>query len=151
MSDKVIEALQKLREQELTAIVQYTAQDNEFDVDGYPGFGDKVFEIAQQEMTHAKRLGEQLRFLGGKISVALAKPAEVDLDLTSGFKSNIGLEELAIETYNAGILVCVGAGDNASRAILESILSEEREHLEKFQQIEDHILKLKENYIANQT
>jgi bacterioferritin len=58
------------------------------------------------------------------------------------------LEDNAISAYNQFLLVCRENGDSTSVKILEGIIDEEQIHLNYFDNVNDHIEKLGETYLA---
>src|SRR3989304_4971119 len=55
----------------------------------------------------------------------------------------------AIDRLNAGISTCFSERDNGSRMLLEEILKDEEDHLDKLQIIYDHIKKYGDHYVVS--
>ena len=88
-------------------------------------------QIAITEMKHAEILAERLVFLDG---VPTLNPDTVHIGhtLDAMLKENVQAEEEAIDTYKQAIQLASKEGDYTTRRMLEEILSDEEEHLDKF-------------------
>jgi bacterioferritin len=64
------------------------------------------------------------------------------------FSFDAKLEDNAITAYNQFLLVCRENGDSTSVKILEGIIDEEQVHFNYFDNVNDHIEKLGETYLA---
>ncbi|MDO8589592.1 MAG: ferritin-like domain-containing protein [Armatimonadota bacterium] len=148
MSSKVIDVLNKARERELHAILQYMVEHYELDNVGYDKLGSRVKEIAIVEMNHAEELGERILFLDGSPVTKPSADVKKNLSIADLVKYNIELEAGAIEMYNEAAAVCVAEGDNVSKTLFEKLLDAEDDHLDEFQKILDHIQKLGDVYIS---
>ncbi len=90
--------------------------------------------IAIDEMKHAELLAERLNFLAG---VPTATPDSVHFghSLDEMLKENVQVEEEAIDLYKRTIQLAIKEGDYTTRRLLEKILSNEEEHLDKFSKL----------------
>jgi bacterioferritin len=88
-------------------------------------------QIAITEMKHAEILAERLVFLDG---VPTLNPDTVHIGhtLDAMLKENVQAEEEAIDLYKQAIQMANKEGDYTTRRMLEEILSNEEEHLDKF-------------------
>jgi bacterioferritin len=88
-------------------------------------------QIAITEMKHAEILAERLVFLDG---VPTLNPDTVHIGhtLDAMLKENVQAEEEAIDLYKQAIQLANKEGDYTTRRMLEEILSNEEEHLDKF-------------------
>ena len=88
-------------------------------------------QIAITEMKHAEILAERLVFLDG---VPTLNPDTVHIGhtLDAMLKENVQAEEEAIDLYKQAIQLASKEGDYTTRRMLEEILSNEEEHLDKF-------------------
>ena len=82
-------------------------------------------------MKHAEILAERLVFLDG---VPTLNPDTVHIGhtLDAMLKENVQAEEEAIDLYKQAIQLASKEGDYTTRRMLEEILSNEEEHLDKF-------------------
>jgi bacterioferritin len=151
MSKKVIDTLNEARARELTAISQYMSQHYELEDQDFGKLASKFKEIAITEMKHAEKLAERILFLNG---VPTSKP---DADAKKGqtiqemLTTDIGLEAGAIKMYNEAVLACQSEKDQKSKDIFESLLGDEEEHLNYFENTKDHVDKLGTAYVATLT
>jgi bacterioferritin len=92
---------------------------------------DTFRQIAIAEMKHAEILAERLVFLDG---VPTLNPDAVHIGhtLDAMLKENVQAEEEAIDLYKQAIQMASKEGDYTTRRMLEEILSNEEEHLDKF-------------------
>jgi bacterioferritin len=149
MNQKVIDALNKGRERELEAILQYMAEHYELDDVGYEKLGSVIKKLAIVEMKHAEELAERVLFLGGVPSYKPSGAVKKGLSIGDMQKQNIALEAGAVEMYNDFAKLCAAEGDNVSKALFEKLLADENDHLDEFQKTLDHIEKLGDVYITS--
>ena len=145
---KVIEALNKARAMELTAISQYMNQHYNLDDMDYGELAGKMKLIAIDEMRHAEAFAERIKELGGEPT------SEPDQKVTRGqevekvYPFDAGLEDTTIDVYNQFLLVCRENGDSVSMKLFEQIIDEEQAHFNYFDSINNHIEKLGNVYLA---
>lgn len=127
---KIIETLNDLLADELTAINQYMVHSEMCANWRY----DKLAEIAEkravEEMKHAESLIGRILFLEGMPIVSNLKKIHIGADVEAQHKNDLTSEIEAIQAYNAAIKQAVEAGDNGTRELLESILKDEEAHLD---------------------
>jgi bacterioferritin len=145
---KVIEVLNKARAMELLAIYQYMNQHYNLDDLDYGELAAKIKLIAIDEMRHAEMFAERIKELDGE------PVAEPDAKVVKGqkvqaiFAFDSGLEGNTIDTYNQFLLVCRDNGDSISMKIFEDIIDEEQIHYNYFDNVQRHIEKLGDTYLA---
>jgi len=145
---KVIEVLNKARAMELLAIYQYMNQHYNLDDMDYGELAGKIKLIAIDEMRHAEMFAERIKELDGE------PVAEPDAKVVKGqkvqaiFAFDSGLEDNTIDTYNQFLLVCRDNGDSISLKIFEDIIDEEQIHYNYFDNVQRHIEKLGDTYLA---
>ncbi len=145
---KVIEVLNKARAMELQAIIQYMNQHYNLDDMDYGDMAAKVKLIAIDEMRHAEMFAERIKELSGEPTAEPAGKVEKGQKVQSVFSFDEKLEDNAISAYNQFLLVCRENGDSTSVKILEGIIDEEQVHFNYFDNVNDHIEKLGETYLA---
>ncbi len=126
----VIQVLNDVLSAELVGINQYFLHSKMCANWGYRRLGEHILHESISEMKHASELVERILFLEGvpnlqklgKISIGETVPEQLKLDRK--------LEMDAVKRLNAGIATCVAEGDNASRHLLEDVLTSEEEHLD---------------------
>jgi bacterioferritin len=129
-NDKVIETLNALLADELTAISQYMVHSEMCANWSYEKLHEAVEKRAIDEMKHAEKLIGRTLFLEGIPIVSKLHPMHIGADVPLQLKNDWDAEDGAVKAYNAGVKLCVEMGDNGSRALLESILHDEEEHID---------------------
>jgi bacterioferritin len=131
VSKELLEMLNKGIARELQVSIQYMWQ--HVMAKGIEGaVVENTFrQIAIAEMKHAEILAERLVFLDG---VPTLNPDTVHIGhtLDAMLKENVQAEEEAIDLYKQAIQLASKEGDYTTRRMLEEILSDEEEHLDKF-------------------
>jgi bacterioferritin len=151
-NEKVIEKLNDLLADELTAINQYMVHAEMCDNWGYERL-HKIFEKrAIEEMKHAEKLIGRIIFFEGKPVVSNLKHINIGGDVESQHKNDWGAENGAIKSYNDGVRLAAEAGDNGTRELLESILKDEEAHIDWIEAQQDQIKQMGiQNYLVEQT
>ena len=138
-SQKVIDTLNSLLADELTAINQYMVHAEMCESWGY----DKLHEIIEKraitEMKHAEKLIARILFLEGIPIVSELKKVRIGADIPEMFANDADAESGAVKSYNAAIVLCGEAKDFATREILEGILSDEDGHIDGIEEVQDQI------------
>lgn len=151
MSDKVIDALNEGRARELTAIMTYMAQHYELEDQDFGKLASKMKETGIQEMKHAEALAERILFLNGEPTMKPDSKIQRGLKMEEMLEVDIALESQACKMYNAASKLCAAEEDMVSKALFESLLKDEEEHLDHFQNVKGHMDKLGAAYIATLT
>jgi bacterioferritin len=136
---KVIEVLNSLLADELTAVNQYMVHSEMCDNWGYEKLHKAIEKRAIEEMKHAEKLIARIIFLEGIPVVSKLNDIHIGADVPKMFANDHVAEADAIKNYNADILVCGEARDFATREILESILNDEDRHIDDIETIQDEI------------
>jgi bacterioferritin len=136
---KVVEVLNSLLADELTAINQYMVHAEMCDNWGYEKLDQTIQKRAVDEMKHAEKLIGRIVFLEGIPVVSDLRKIHIGADVPKMFVNDHEAEDGAIRAYNAGILVCGEAKDFATREILEDILKDEDRHIDDIEAIQDQI------------
>jgi bacterioferritin len=145
---KVIEVLNKARAMELKAIIQYMNQHYNLDDMDYGELAAKVKLIAIDEMRHAEQFAERIKELGGEPVTGHGGEIKKGQKVESIFSFDANLEDDTIDTYNQFLLVCRDNGDSVSVKLFESIIDEEQIHYNYFDDVDAHIQKLGNTYLA---
>ena len=139
---QVIDTLNSLLADELTAINQYMVHAEMCENWGYGKLGEAIQKRAIEEMKHAEKLISRILFLEGSPVVSELRKMQIGHDVPEMFTSDHGLESGAIKSYNAGIVVCGEARDYATREVLERILSDEDRHIDGIEEVQDEIAQM---------
>jgi bacterioferritin len=127
---KIIERLNALLADELTATNQYIVHSEMCANWGYEKLHKLVEKRAIDEMKHAEKLIARILFLEGLPVVSNLNKihigAEVPAQLTNDQSAELG----AVQAYNDGIRLAVEIGDNGTRELFESILTDEEDHID---------------------
>ncbi|WP_322807131.1 bacterioferritin [Thermanaerothrix sp.] len=151
-SPKVIEVLNHLLADELTAINQYMVHSEMCANWGYEKLHEAIEKRAITEMHHAEKLIGRIIFLEGRPIVSQLNPIHIGEDVEVQLKGDLQAEYDAIKAYNAAIRLAVEEGDHGTRALLESILQDEEEHADWIEAQLDQISHMGlQNYLVEQT
>lgn len=129
-NEKVIEKLNDLLADELTAVDQYMVHAGMCENWGYKRLHDIVEKRAIDEMKHAEKLIDRILFLDGKPIVSNLKKITIGAEVEEQIKNDHGLESGAIKSYNDGIRLTAEMGDNGTKELLDSILKDEESHID---------------------
>ena len=129
-NDKILETLNILLADELTAINQYMVQSEMWANWGYERLHEAIEKRAIDEMKHAEKLIGRILFLEGKPVVSNLNKINIGETVDVQNKNDRDAEEMAIKAYNDGIKLAVELGDNGTRDMLEEILEDEEEHID---------------------
>jgi bacterioferritin len=127
---KVIDTLNELLTNELTAVNQYFLHARILQNWGYERLWKKVREESIGEMKHADQLIERILFLDGLPNLQRLGTIKVGEKVREMFELDLDLERRSSVTYNAAIELCRSSGDNVSRELLERVLVDTEEHVD---------------------
>lgn len=127
-NEQVLNILNTLLADELTAINQYMVHSEMCADWGYGELHEHIEKRAITEMRHAEKLIGRILFLEGTPVVSNLNPLHIGASVVEQFKRDHDAEAGAVKMYNDGIRVCVEVGDNGTRAMLEEILHDEEDH-----------------------
>jgi bacterioferritin len=128
--DKIIETLNSLLADELTAINQYMVHAEMCENWGYERLGKAVQERAITEMRHAEKLIARILFLEGRPIVSNLRPMHIGAEVEAQLKNDWQAERDAITAYNEGIRLAAELGDHGTKELLDSILLDEEGHID---------------------
>jgi bacterioferritin len=150
-NEKVIERLNGLLSDELTAINQYMVHSEMCANWGYDRLHEAIEKRAITEMKHAETLIDRILFLEGIPIVSNLGKIHVGADVEKQLHNDWDAEHSAIVAYNAAIPVAVEAGDNGTREMLTSILKDEEDHIDWLEAQLDQISQIGiQNYLVEQ-
>ena len=136
---KLIETLNGLLADELTAVNQYMVHAGMAENWGYGKLHDHFEKRAIDEMKHAERLIGRIIFLEGLPVVSHLNPLHIGAEVPKQFANDREAEVVAITGYNAAIKLAGDVADFATREILESILDDEDRHIDQIEEKIDQI------------
>lgn len=150
-NDKVIEVLNELLADELTAINQYMVHSEMCANWGYKELHEAIEKRAITEMRHAEKLIGRIIFLEGVPVVSKLNPLYIGRDVETQLRNDLASETGAVKMYNDGIRLAVEVGDNGTRALLEAILHDEEDHADWLEAQLDQIAQMGiQNYLVEQ-
>jgi len=129
MSQNLIQTLNDLLVNELTASNRCLAHAELCDEHGYGRLLEAHERRAQEEMAHARALIGRLISLRARPQPARPDPVAVDVDIARQIRGDLQASEATVAGYHQGIQLAVEAGDQGTRELLENILREEQEQL----------------------
>ena len=132
-NEKVIETLNALLADELTAINQYMVHSEMGEDWGYPALHEMVEKRAITEMKHAEKLIGRILFLEGVPIVSSLNKIHIGSDVTTILGNDHEAEFDAIKAYHAAIKLCVEAADNGTKELLDGILKDEESHIDEIE------------------
>lgn len=148
---KVIAVLNQVLKAELTAINQYFLHAEMMENWGYYKLAKHTRGESIEEMTHAEKLMERILFLDGTPNMSDYFKINIGPNVKAQLQNDLQVEYDAVKRLNAGIETCVNASDNASRELLEEILTDEEEHIDWLEAQLQCINEMGiENYLAEQ-
>jgi bacterioferritin len=127
---EVIELLNEVLTNELTAVNQYFLHARMPKNWGFPKLGDYTYKESIDEMKHADVLIERILFLEGHPNVQRLDAVRIGESVPEQFAADLAVEVHAMEALRRGIALCREKDDDVTRVLLESILASEEEHVD---------------------
>jgi len=127
---KVIEFLNRVLRNELTAINQYFLHSRIFKDWGLTALGDYEFQESVDEMKHADQLIERILFLEGLPNMQDIGKLRIGEHTQEMLESDLALEMDAIPDLREAIEYCESCRDYVSRDLFDSILDSEEGHVD---------------------
>ena len=151
-NEKLLQRLDELLAEELTAIMQYTVHAEMCANWGYDRLHEKVEKRSIQEMQHAEKLIARIIFLEGSPTVSRLNAVQIGQDVSQQLQRDLAAEMQAVKAYNGAIHLADEVGDAATRTLLEAILKEEDDHVDWLEEQLDQIAQMGlPMYLSTQT
>ncbi len=126
----IIDSLNKILKNELTAINQYFLHAKMQSDWGFERIGKHSMEESIDEMKHADQITERILFLEGLPNLQDLGKLMIGQNVKEMLECDLRLEMIAIPDLRAAIKVCEANDDFATRQLLREILSSEEEHVD---------------------
>ena len=147
MTDRVVDLLQTAYGDEMETVMNY--QTNAIVLDGVRAeeIKNSLQQDIQEELTHARQLGNRLKQLGNRLKQLGARPPssaaftprqdslqppEDSTDVLSVIRGVLDAEEAAVETYRSLIDAAEEANDPVTEDLAVTILADEEAHRTEF-------------------
>ena len=136
---KLLETLNSLLADELTAINQYMVHSEMCDDWGYEKLHKHFEKRAIDEMKHAEKLIGRILFLEGMPTVSNLNKISIGENVEKQLANDHAAELDAIKAYNDAIVLAGEVKDYATRDLLQQILNDEDEHMDGIEEMQDQI------------
>jgi bacterioferritin len=127
---QVIQYLNRILTNELTAVNQYFLHARMLDNWGMEKLGKYEYKESIDEMRHADRLVKRILFLDGLPNLQDLDKIWIGENIEELLRCDLKLEEIAIPLLREAIAHCESVKDYVTRELLEDILESEEEHVD---------------------
>jgi bacterioferritin len=149
---RVLEVLNQLLADELTAINQYMVHSEMCENWGYSKLHTAIERQAIDEMHHAEWLIQRIIFFEGTPIVSKLNPMKIGSNVEQIVANDAEAEVDAVRAYNEAIQVARAAKDQATVDLLSKILGMEEAHVDWAEVQRDQIAQMSiHNYLVMQT
>jgi len=136
---EVIDILNKALAEELTSINQYMLHSEMCEDWGYGKLHGVIEARAITEMKHAEKLIGRILFLEGMPILSELKPLHIGSTVQKQLENDHQAELEAIKLYNEAVALTTKLADNGTKVLVESILTDEEDHIDWIEEQLDQI------------
>jgi bacterioferritin len=138
-NNQLIETMNALLSDELTAINQYMVHSEMCADWGYEKLHKHFEKRAIDEMKHAETLIGRILFLDGIPIVSEYRKIAIGAEVPKMLANDHASEDGAVASYNKAIVLAGKVSDYATREVLEKILKDEDAHIDGIEELQDQI------------
>lgn len=124
---KIIDLLNKLLADELTAMDQYFTHSRMYEDWGFNKLYERIDHEMNDEKQHADLLIKRILFLEGAPVVGNRSPLRIGSNVPEMLENDLALERAVIASLRDAIAICEQERDYQTREILEAMLAETEE------------------------
>ena len=148
---EIIDALNKVLTNELTAINQYFLHARMLQDWGFEKIGKLEYAASIDEMKHADELIKRILFLEGLPNLQKLNSLKIGQNTKEIIECDLKTENEAVPVLKESIKLCENEGDYTSRKIFCDILASEEDHIDWLETQQSLIEKAGlENYVQSQ-
>ena len=136
---EILDTLNALLADELTAINQYILHGEMCEDWGYEKLHEEIEKRAIQEMKHAEQLIGRILLLEGMPIVSELNKINIGETVLKQFHNDHEAELDAVKAYNQAVAQTSELGDNGTKILIESILTDEEDHIDWIEEQLDQI------------
>lgn len=129
----VVEALNTILTNELTAINQYFVQARMCQNWGYERLAHHIRTISMDEMKDTEQLIDHILYLDGVPNLQRLNRVRVGETVLENLQLDLALEQQAVATLTEAIALCAEVQDYTTRNILEEMIRDEETHVDWFE------------------
>ena len=149
-NQEIIDALNQALAEELTSINQYILHAEMCEDWGYSKLHGVVEKRAIVEMKHAEKLIGRILFLEGQPIVSKLDDFHIGSTVKDQLKNDRMAEFEAIKLYNEIVALTTKLGDNGTKVLVESILTDEEDHIDLLEEQLNQIEQMGYEFFLNQ-
>ena len=149
---KIIQHLNVILKNELTAINQYFLHSRILDDWGLSKMAKHEYDESIEEMQHADKLIKRILFLEGLPGMQELNKLMIGTDVKEVIENDLKMELQAAKDLRAAIAHAEGVQDYVSRDLFKAILSDEEGHIDLLE-TQLHLIKIEgiQNFIQSQS
>lgn len=149
-NQEIVDALNEALAEELTSINQYILHAEMCEDWGYSKLHGVVEKRAIVEMKHAEKLIGRILFLEGQPIVSKLEDFHIGSTVKDQLENDRMAEFEAIKLYNEIVALTTKLGDNGTKVLVESILTDEEEHIDLLEEQLNLIEQMGYEFFLNQ-